>query len=89
MKNPDDCYHKQPRIDKDIELLLQNDYIDQYYTIRIARFHDLRSEESVTFSKYAFYQNEMNWYENQLKIMRSDVQTLNNELIIFYNILQP
>ena len=57
MNDPYDYYHGQPRIEQDVELLLQNGYIGQYYMTRIACFHELRSEAGVTFSEYASYQN--------------------------------
>ena len=59
MNDPNVYYHGQPRIDQDVELLLQNGYIGRYYMARIARFHELRYEAGVTFSKYAFHQNEI------------------------------
>ena len=31
MNDPDDYYHGQPRINQDVELLLQNGYTGQYY----------------------------------------------------------
>ena len=83
MNDPDDYYHEQPIIEQDVELLLQNGYIGQYYMTRIAHFHELRSEAGVTFSKYASYQNEIIRYENLLTSFRSDVQALNSGLVIF------
>ena len=85
MNDPDDYYHRQPRIEQDVELLLQNGYIGQYYMTRIARFHELRSQVGVTFFEYSSYQNEITRYENLLRIMRSDVQALNNGLVICYD----
>ena len=68
MNDPDDYYHGQPRIDQDVELLLENGYIGQYFMRRIPRFHELRHLAGVTLSEYAFYQNKIIRYENHSKL---------------------
>ena len=84
MNDRDDYYHGQARINQDVELLLQNGYIGQYYMRRIACFRELRHLAGVTWSQYASYQKEITRYENLLASFRSDVQALNGGLVIFY-----
>ena len=80
--NQDDYYHRQLNVDQYVEMLLQKGYIGQHYTTRIVHFHELRSESGVIFSKYAFCWNKITQYENLMRIMRSNVQALNNWFVM-------